>query len=90
MVRWPLVRVGAGMVRERGKERKSKGRNGEEKEKRRKSKKKEQAAGRRKGEEEEKEGKWETTGEETRGFRVLFFKRRVEIKYENGWCRWVL
>ena len=31
-----------------------------------------------------------TTDEKIEGFRVLFFKQRVEIKYENGGCRWLL
>ena len=50
----------------------------------------EQVAGRENGEEEEKEGKGAVVGEEIEGFRVLFFKRMVEIKYENGGCIWVL
>ena len=88
MVRWPLVRVGVGLVRKRGKERKRKKwrrirEMGE-------IQKGEQVAGRENGEEEEKEGKGAVVGEEIEGFRVLFFKRMVEIKYENGGCIWVL
>ena len=35
-------------------------------------------------------GKKVVIGEEREGFRVLLFKWRVKIKYENWGCRWVL
>ena len=55
-----------------------------------KKKKRKGATERRNGKEEEKLGKGATAGEKIEGFRVLFFKQRVEIKYENGGCRWLL
>ena len=74
-VRWPLVKVGMDMVRDRGKERKEKRRNGEEEEKGGKSQKGEQAARRGNREEEEKGSNWKKK-----------WKRRREIgKRGGGW-----